>query len=368
MEVRLLDKDYKKMESLYQDFLNGTLQDKEEYFSSETAYIRAIPDFPIYIGKGSEEEKRQAFLEAFRVVSQSYLDTRREHLLDERFWHSLLVAQKQNYILTKYPEVANGENTFRNIVLKKLDWENYIYKVILGAQYIKDNIESHEERERYYELVIENLDLYNYMIKYEIFRNENFLLNILSIIDELQLSKVLKAKIKGREDLGDDERVGRRVIFEFNKSYPIIMSPILNKEELKKLFLEYLGEYYDVSQLSHDEQSSFGEVAAVVQTSSLSEGDVPPRTLEDHLAESGAYPSVDEDEHVELSDDWLLAYLNKQQFEYVDHRDKGGMLWVIGGKSLEWYLEPLQDRGLKVKFRPIGGKASKNKPAWMLYT
>lgn len=366
MEVRLLEKDYKKSESLYHDFLNGTLQDKEDYFSGETAYIKEIPDFPIYMGKGSEEDKRQAFLEAFRVVSQSYLDTRREHLLDERFWHSLLVAEKQNYILTKYPEVANGENTFRNIVLKKFDWENYIYKIILGAQYINDNIEREEERERYYELIIENLDLYNYMIKYEIFRNENFLLNILSIIDELQLSKVLKAKIKGREDLGDDERVGRRVIFEFNKSYPIIMSPVLDKEELKKLFLEYLGEYYDISLLSIEDQSSFEEVAAGIKPSSSSEFEFSSQSLEDQVAERSEPTSIEE-QPIQPSDDWLLAYLEKQECEYVDHRDKGGMLWVIGGKTLEWYLEPLQDRGIKVKFKPVGGKASKNKPAWMLY-
>lgn len=59
------------------------------------------------------------------------------------------------------------------------------------------------------------------LIKYEIFRNDKFMLNVLDIIDELNLSEVLKTKIKGRDDLGKDERVGRRVIFEFNKSYPI---------------------------------------------------------------------------------------------------------------------------------------------------
>ena len=54
----------------------------------------------------------------------------------------------------------------------------------------------------------------------DILRFDKFLLNILDIIDELDLSKVMKAKIKDRPDLGKDERIGRRVIFEFNKSYP----------------------------------------------------------------------------------------------------------------------------------------------------
>lgn len=73
--------------------------------------------------------------------------------------------------------------------------------------------------------------------------------NIPDIIDELDLSVLLKSKIKGREDLGDDERYGRRVMFEFNKSYPIIMTPMLEKEQLKDVFLEFLGYYYDVSEI-----------------------------------------------------------------------------------------------------------------------
>ncbi len=96
---------------------------------------------------------------------------------------------------------------------------------------------------------MDNLDLYNYIIKYEIFRNDEFLKNILHIIDELDLSKMLKAKIEVHDDLGKDERIGRRVIFEFNKSYPVIVSPMLEKEELKEVFLKYLEYYCDVSWL-----------------------------------------------------------------------------------------------------------------------
>jgi len=96
---------------------------------------------------------------------------------------------------------------FPNIVVKKFDWENYIYKCVLGARYVMD------------------------------------------IIDDRGLAKVLKAKIKDRPDLGKDERYGRRVLFEFNKAYPIVMSPMLSKYELEELFMEYLGYYYDLSRL-----------------------------------------------------------------------------------------------------------------------
>ena len=142
--------------------------------------------------------------------------------------------------------IKDSINNFHNIVLKKFDWENYIYKCLLGAQYINDNVEDEEQRNRYYDLIIENLDLYNYIIKYEIFRNDRFLINLLDVTDKLGLSKILKAKIKGRDDLGKDERVGRRVIYEFNKSYPIVMSPMMDKDEFKEVFLEYLSYYYEM--------------------------------------------------------------------------------------------------------------------------
>lgn len=114
---------------------------------------------------------------------------------------------------------------FHNIVVKKFDWESHIYKCILGA------------------------DVFNYMIKYEVFRNDKFIINVLDIINYNDLAKVLKVKIKDRRDLGKDERYGRRVLFEFNKAYPVVMSSMLDKVELEELFMEYLGYYYDLSKL-----------------------------------------------------------------------------------------------------------------------
>lgn len=249
MEIRLLKKGYKKSEEFYQDFLDDRIKEKDQYFSGEVVHIDMAPDFPIYIAKGSEAEKKELFFKAFEVISTSYLNTDRDIHMDEVFWHSLLCVYKREFLLNEYPEITDSINVFNNIVLKKFDWENYIYKCILGAQYINDNVEDEEERKRYYTLIVENLDVYNYIIKYEIFRNDRFLLNILDIIDELELTKVMKAKIKDRPDLGKDERVGRRVLFEFNKSYPVVMAPMSDKEGLKEVFLEYLSYYYDINEV-----------------------------------------------------------------------------------------------------------------------
>lgn len=249
MEIRLLKKDCIKKEEFYKDFLDDKIIEHDEYFSDEVVHVKEAPDFPIYMGKGSEEEKAVLFKKAFEVMANCYLDTDRDIHMNEMFWYSLLCVHKREFLIREYPQIVDSIKDFHNIVVKKFDWENYIYKCVLGAQYVKDNTNCDEDRNRYYDLIVENLDVYNYMIKYEVFRNDKFIINVLDIIDDNGLAKVLKAKIKDRPDLGKDERYGRRVLFEFNKAYPIVMSPMLDKDELEVLFMEYLGYYYDLSKL-----------------------------------------------------------------------------------------------------------------------
>lgn len=249
MRVQLLKRGYLNNEEIYDDFLNDKIDKNNNYFSNETVYISEAPDFPIYIADRNKKSREKKFLQAFKVITNNYLNLDRDLTFNGVFWHSLLITKKRNYILENYPQVTEGYNRFKNIVFKTFDWENYIYKCLIGAQYIFDNINDEIERKRYFKLIINNLDLYNYIIKYPIFRNDHFLINVLDIIDELNLSDLLKKYITGRKDLGEDERYGRRVIFELNKSYPIVLSPMLDKKNLKRLFLKYLGYYYDLSLL-----------------------------------------------------------------------------------------------------------------------
>lgn len=145
---------------------------------------------------------------------------------------------------------------FCNIVIKGFDWENYIYKCILAVEYIEDATELPLSNGQYYELIVDNLDIFNYIIKYSIFRNGEFLLKILTVIHNLGIGELLKGKITDRPDLGKDERYGRRVIFELNKSYPVLMSPLLEIEDLQEEFLKALGNYCDVSGI--EEQNLVG--------------------------------------------------------------------------------------------------------------
>lgn len=49
------------------------------------------------------------------------------------------------------------------------------------------------------------------MIKYKVFRNDKFIINVIDIINDNNLSSILKVKIKGRFDLCKDQRYGRGV-------------------------------------------------------------------------------------------------------------------------------------------------------------
>lgn len=244
MKIKLLKEGYKKDELLYTAFRNGTVDD--QFFTEETVEIAEAPDFPIYIGKGSEAQKKADFLEAFKVIAESYVNDDRDIHFNERFWHSLLISEKRDYIVEKYPQVLDSYREFTNIVIKGFDWENYIYKCILAVEYIEDATELYLSKEQYYELIVDNLDIFNYIIKYSIFRNGEFLVKILTVIHNLGIGDVLKAKIQDRPDLGKDERYGRRVIFELNKAYPVVMSPLLEVKDLQEEFVKALGEYYDI--------------------------------------------------------------------------------------------------------------------------
>lgn len=246
MEIKLLSGNYKNDENFYQAFLNDTLW-QSEYLSNESKLIpRKLSDFPIYLNRFDSTSYENDYLEMLHAMTAYVLDIDRDITMDECFWHSWLCLYQREYLLEKYPKIKEKYSNFKNIVIKKFDWENYIYKGLLIAQYVQDNV-APQARERYYRLILNNFDMFNYIIKYEIFRNGQFLINIMDVIDETGLSAVLKAKIKNRPDLGKDERYGRRVLFEMNKAYPVVMSPMLDKESLKGYFLEYLSYYYDGS-------------------------------------------------------------------------------------------------------------------------
>ena len=61
---------------------------------------------------------------------------------------------------------------------------------------------------------------------------------------------------------------------------------------------------------------------------------------------------------------WLIPAIEAVGLDYVDKRDMGGALWVIGGRELVGIMGDLQKRGAHFKYREGGGKATKGKDAW----
>ncbi|MGS5800887.1 hypothetical protein ACVENB_04120 [Staphylococcus aureus] len=134
MEINLLNEGYKNNEDIYNDFLNGTINYDKDYFSKEYKIIDTVPDFPIYLANAHVNE----FIEAVNILKLHMIYTDRDIHLNGKFWHSYLLVEKRDYIIEKYPQVKNSIKNFNNIVLKKFDWENYVYKCILAAEYIRD--------------------------------------------------------------------------------------------------------------------------------------------------------------------------------------------------------------------------------------
>lgn len=242
MRLRFFNENYlANIDKLYRDFLEDSLN-TSEYIASEIIELEQIELFPFYLFISNEAERKSNYLKAFDVIDRVYSDLDREIVLDQRFWHSLFMLNYRDYVIKTYPEVLESKTKFENVLLKKFDWENYIYKCLIAVEFVKDNRDQ-EQHQKYFKLIVENSDLFNYIIKYNLTRNGKFLLDILDVVDKNDLSEILKKKITHRQDLGLDERYGRRVIFEFNRNYPVLMFPSMSYEEIEGFFLLYLKDY-----------------------------------------------------------------------------------------------------------------------------
>lgn len=60
----------------------------------------------------------------------------------------------------------------------------------------------------------------------------------------------------------------------------------------------------------------------------------------------------------------VVQLIERHNLEYVDKRDKGGVLWVIGGKELSPTMLKLRDSGFPFTFMVSGGRSSDYRDAW----
>src|SRR5699024_2674078 len=160
--------------------------------------------------------------------------------------------------------------------------------------------------------------------------------------------------------------------------------PMLEKEELRKFFIKYLGYYYDLNQTFSKEAMPATQQESSLEDLSTESEKEDPLTVSGYslkrsqfnkykmekqrVAETQTPVAVKESQSPkEDQRSELLNYLENHGLEYVDHRPKGGSLWVMGDKRIEPYLKPLEEEGIRFRFKAVGGRASKGRPAWFWY-
>ncbi len=62
----------------------------------------------------------------------------------------------------------------------------------------------------------------------------------------------------------------------------------------------------------------------------------------------------------------IQAVLKEKGIAYIDKREHGGALWVVGGHELDDLMAELKGMGFKFWFSEKGGRVSKNQPAWFI--
>jgi hypothetical protein len=242
MKIKVLNKDYIYSDKYIEDFKNNNVGKLQSEYSDLTVDIDDIEPFNFYLNIQNEIQRTLEFKESLHKIIK-YFGLSQKTLMNHEFWISLFSINFYEYSIHKFPQLLHKNADFKNILLKTFDWENYIYKLIITAQFIVDT-KKKEEYDSYFELVGDNLDVVNYLLKYSIFKNSNFFMNVLDTIKNTNTSKDLKKKTKVKTKKDKDERIGRKVIFEFNRDYPVIASPIISFEEFQKRFLYYFKIYF----------------------------------------------------------------------------------------------------------------------------
>lgn len=62
----------------------------------------------------------------------------------------------------------------------------------------------------------------------------------------------------------------------------------------------------------------------------------------------------------------IQVILKEKGIAYIDKREHGGALWIIGGHELDELMAELKELGFKFWFSEKGGRVSKGEAAWFI--
>lgn len=61
---------------------------------------------------------------------------------------------------------------------------------------------------------------------------------------------------------------------------------------------------------------------------------------------------------------FMIRAIKEAGLEYIDKRENGGSLWIVGGREIAPKVQGLQKKGAAFKYKEGGGKATKGRDAW----
>ncbi len=62
----------------------------------------------------------------------------------------------------------------------------------------------------------------------------------------------------------------------------------------------------------------------------------------------------------------IRSILDEKGIQYIDKREHGGALWIIGGHELDELMAELKNQGFRFFFSEKGGRTTKNQSGWFI--
>lgn len=244
MQIRKVDKRFFDSKELRDHFVNGTLMDFHEcllndYFDTGDFDISY---FNPYAGNTKSPNNDQIWENLLASVEEIMDGVPASLYEDGSFWFSLFLTRFQIDLMRDYPQLKTSSESLKNILLKGFNWENYIYKAVVIVK-LKHASQSRFGNTDVVDLILDDLDLFNYLIKSPLFRNLGFILNIFELTRRNAFPVRLKSQIKSEKYKQKDKRFGRRIVYELNKVYPVLFVQKFEMEELGTKLNEIIRQY-----------------------------------------------------------------------------------------------------------------------------
>ena len=159
-----------------------------------------------------------------------------------------------------------------------------------------------------------------------------------------------------------DDYVADSIVEENNKGIGTEDEPDF---DLIEYDLEQMG-LFELAEADDDFNEEYqDDTIADGEEGSVHSRDIPKDVLADPVLllkwlEEHSAKKAGETEH----DSGIISYIDAANIDYVDHRDKGGSLWIFGGHDLSNFVEKCKELGVVFTYKKGGGKATGGLDAW----